>query len=66
LKKSDEYCNYNQIYTDFEIISQDLNVDGDSRVQEKVILVTPICLTNEEIKSNDDEALILMESPEVL
>lgn len=68
LKKSDEYCNYNQIYTDFEITprDQDLNVQGDLRIQEKVILVAPICLTHEEIKSSEDEALILMESSEIL
>ena len=30
------------------------------------MLVAPICLTHEEIKTNEDEALILMENPEVL
>ena len=46
-KRNDEYCNYNQIYTDFEIIQPD---QTDTKIEEQVILVAPILLTHEEIK----------------
>jgi hypothetical protein len=48
LKKSDEYCNYNQIYADFEITPShmDPNVEGCQSIEQKVLLVSPICLTH--------------------
>ena len=54
-KRSDEYCNYNQIYNDFDLVSAD--GEPDSRIEDFVILVAPILLSHEEIKDADDKNL---------
>lgn len=56
-KRSDEYCNYNQIYADFGLISPESHGEPDSRIVDFVILVAPILLTHEEIKEADDDFL---------
>lgn len=56
-KRSDEYCNYNQIYADFDLISAELHGEPDNRIVDFVILVAPILLTHEEIKEADDDLL---------
>ena len=57
-KRSDEFCNYNQIYTDFELVSPDLHGEPDKRIEDFVVLVAPILLTHEEIKEAAEPRLI--------
>ena len=54
-KRSDEYCNYNQIYTDFDLVSNDHHGEPDKRIEDFVILVLPILLSHEEIKEADEK-----------
>lgn len=69
LKRTDEYCNYNQVYLDFEVCTavrkatdssegSDNNNSGITQVpsvQHSVLVVAPICLENEDIKDKDGE-----------
>lgn len=58
-KRSDEFCNYNQIYTDFELVSPDLHGGEPSQcIEDFVILVVPILLSHEEIKEADEKSYI--------
>lgn len=57
-KRTDEYCNYNQIYADFDLCSPDQHGEPDQRIENLVILVAPILLTHEEIKEATDENLL--------
>lgn len=66
-RKSDEFQNYNQIYTDFGIcdLNKDPNLVGVQQIQEKVILVAPICLTNDDIKSSEEQALLFHQNCDI-
>lgn len=57
--RSDEFCNYNQIYSDFDLVSPDVHGEPDCKVEQFVILVVPILLSHEEIKEATDENLFI-------
>ncbi len=55
LKRNDEYFNYNQIYADFDLLDpnefDEIAGDfGSKMVEQKAIIVSPISLSNEDIK----------------
>jgi hypothetical protein len=67
LKRTDEYFNYNQIYADFDLL--DLNEFdeitcevGSKNVEQKVVIISPISLTNEDLKQKDDFELLVQAS----
>ena len=54
LRKSDEYCNYNQIYKDFDLLED----NTPSKIQNSVLIVAPLCLDNDDIKDKQDDAIL--------
>lgn len=59
LKKEETFCNYNQIYLDFELMAEDDTTN--EKINNHIILVVPICLENDDIKDREDEDLIFMD-----
>lgn len=57
--RSDEFCNYNQIYSDFDLVSSEMHAEPDSNIEQYVILVLPILLSNEEIKEVNNDTLFV-------
>ena len=63
LKRNDEYFNYNQIYADFELLESndydEINFDaGSKKIEQRAVIISPISLTNEDLKCKNDQELL--------
>lgn len=56
-KRTDEYCNYNQIYLDFDLTNEK-NDSETPKICENALVVAPISLDNDDIKDKEQEDLL--------
>lgn len=56
-KSCEQFCNYNQIYHDFDQMAG--RCLGDDRLEEHVLVLAPLCLDNDDIREKEGEDLLI-------
>lgn len=58
-KNSDQFSNYNQIYIDFELMSE--HSQSEAQISKNVLVISPLVLDNEDAKEREGEEILFQE-----